>query len=53
MTDTRELVELDNYLRDPNVGLPWGVRIKISDTITALSEQRGHDSHPIHGGTTA
>ncbi|MDQ7262448.1 hypothetical protein NM680_11650 [Paracoccus sp. PS-1] len=35
----RELVELDNYLRDPSGGLPWEVRIKIADTITALAEE--------------
>ncbi|WP_418024888.1 hypothetical protein ACNKFW_15365 (plasmid) [Paracoccus sp. TD-10] len=39
MTDTRELVELDNYLRDPSVGLPWEVRIKIADLITAQAEE--------------
>lgn len=35
----RELVELDNYLRDPSGGLPWEVRIKIADAITAQAEE--------------
>ncbi|MDF3904648.1 hypothetical protein [Paracoccus sp. AS002] len=35
----RELVELDNYLRDPSVGLPWEIRIKIADLITAQAEE--------------
>lgn len=39
MTDTtREAVNLtglDDYLRDPSVGLPWDIRIRIADALTA------------------
>ena len=37
MTDTtREAVNLtglDDYLRDPSVGLPWDIRIRIADAL--------------------
>ena len=44
----RELVELDNYLRDPSGGLPWEIRIKIADLITALAEENRRLREVLH-----
>lgn len=40
MTDA----ELDECLRDPRVGLSWGVRISLADRLTQLSE----DNERLH-----
>ncbi|MFN8681248.1 hypothetical protein ACDP63_08855 [Paracoccus sp. P2] len=45
----RELVELDNYLRDPSVGLPWEIRIKIADLITAQAEENRRLREALRG----
>lgn len=39
MTQQDKVRELDDYLRNPSMGVPWDIRIQIADAITAQAEE--------------